>query len=101
MYWFFAVMFRRRFVLYVHNLHIEQSLAARGRVPHVGLSRFFERLFFKFASALLVFNLLNVVYLSKIYGLNRSKFSLLRSWITVLIVRVTSRCVAGLAVVFM
>jgi hypothetical protein len=72
----FAVMFRKRFVLYVHDLPIEQSLAARGWVPHVGLSRFFERLFFRFASALLVFNWLNVVYLYKIYGLNRSKFSL-------------------------
>jgi len=72
----FAVMFRIRFILYVYDLPIEQRLAAWGWVPRVGLSRFFERLFFRFASALLVFNRLNVVYLSKIYGLNRRKFSL-------------------------
>jgi hypothetical protein len=74
---FFAVMFKRRFILYVYDLPIEQRLAAGGWVPHVGFSRLFERLLFRFASALLVFNRLNVVYLSKIYSLNRRKFSLL------------------------
>jgi len=75
-YLFFAVMFRRRFILYVYDLPIEQRLAAWGWVPHEGLSRLFERLLFRFASALLVFNRLNVVYLSKIYGLDRRKFFL-------------------------
>jgi hypothetical protein len=69
-------MLGRRFVLYVYDLPIEQNLAVWGWVPHIGLSRVFERLFFRFASVLLVFNWLNVVYLSKIYGLDRRKFSL-------------------------
>jgi hypothetical protein len=73
---FFAVMLGRRFVLYVYDLPIEQNLAVWGRVPHVDLSRVFERLFLRFASALLVFNWLNVVYLSKIYGLDRRKIFL-------------------------
>jgi len=75
-YLFFAVVLGRRFVLYVYDLPIERSLAVWGRVPHVGLSRVFERLFLRFASALLVFNWLNVVYLSKIYGLDWRKFFL-------------------------
>ena len=75
-YLFFAVVLGRRFILYVYDLPIEQNLAVWGRVPHVGLSRVFERLFFRFSSVLLVFNWLNVVYLSKIYGLDRRKFSL-------------------------
>jgi len=75
-YLFSAVVLGRRFILYVYDLPIEQNLAVWGRVPHVGLSRVFERLFFRFASALLVFNRLNVVYLSKIYGLDRRKFFL-------------------------
>jgi hypothetical protein len=76
-YMFFAVMLRRRFVLYVYDLPIEQHLARCGWVPHINLSRVFERLFLRFASVLLVFNWLNVIYLSKIYGLDRRKFSLL------------------------
>jgi len=75
-YLFFAVMLGRRFILYVYDLPIEQNLAVWGRVPHIGLSRVFERLFLRFASALLIFNLLNVVYLSRIYGLDRRKFFL-------------------------
>jgi len=55
-YLFSAVVLGRMFVLYVYDLPIEQNLAVWGRVPHVGLSRVFERLFFRFASALLVFN---------------------------------------------
>jgi len=44
-YLLFAVVLRRRFILYVYDLPIEQNLAVWGRVPHVGLSRFFEMLF--------------------------------------------------------
>ena len=55
-YMFFAVMLRRRFVLYVYDLPIEQHLARCGWVPHINLSRVFERLFLRFASVLLVFN---------------------------------------------
>jgi hypothetical protein len=75
-YLFSAVVLGRRFVLYVYDLPIKQNLAVWGRVPYVGLSRVFERLFLRFASALLVFNWLNVVYLSKIYGLDWRKFFL-------------------------
>jgi hypothetical protein len=75
-YLFSAVVLGRKFVLYVYNLPIEQNLAVWGRVPHIGFSRVIERLFLRFASALLVFNRLNVVYLSKIYGLDRRKFFL-------------------------
>jgi len=55
-YLFSAVVLGRRFILYVYDLPIEQNLAVWGRVPHVGLSRVFEKWFLRFASALLVFN---------------------------------------------
>jgi len=63
-------------------------------------SRVFERLFLGFASVLLVFNWLNVVYLSKIMVLIGGTFLCLRSWITVLIFQVTSSSVVDLVVVF-
>jgi hypothetical protein len=44
-YLFFAVVLGRRFILYVYDLPIEQNLAVWGWVPHIGLSRVFERLF--------------------------------------------------------
>ncbi len=87
MYLFSAVVLGRRLILYVYDSPIEQNLAVWGRVLHVGLSGFFEMLFFRFASALLVFNRLNVVYLSKLYGLDRRKFSYLRSWVLIFQVR--------------
>ena len=101
MYLFSAVVLGRRFILYVYDSPIEQNLAVWGKVLHVGSSRFFDMLFFRFASAFLVFNRLNMVYLSKLYGLDRRKFSYLRSWIMVLMFQVGSGSVEGLAVVFM
>jgi hypothetical protein len=100
-YLFSAVVLGRRFILYVYDLPIEQNLAVWGWVPHVGLSRVFERLFFRFASALLVFNWLNVVYLSKIYGLDRRKFFLFEVLDYGADISGTSRSVVGLVVVFM
>jgi hypothetical protein len=55
-YLFSAVVLGRKFILYVYDLPMEQNLAVWGMVPHVGLSRVFERLFLRFASAILVFN---------------------------------------------
>ena len=62
-YLFSAVVLGRKFILYVYDLPMEQNLAVWGMVPHVGLSRVFERLFLRFASAILVFNRLNVTSL--------------------------------------
>jgi hypothetical protein len=44
-YLFFAVTLRRRLVLYVYDLPIEQNLAVWGRVPHIGFPGFLRGCF--------------------------------------------------------